>query len=138
MRVARLNPQQWSHFSETAHKIAFLEDKPAHLDRLDFALLVVNSADIPAGYITCREHDSESLYWQYGGTMPGTKDTVFSLQVMKVLLDYCRTRYKRVTFLVENKNKPMLKMAMKVGFLITGMRNYKGIVLLEHGLEFGG
>lgn len=49
--------------------------------------------------------------------------------------EFCEKDYKRITTYIENKNTPMLKFAMKIGFRITGIRNYKNEILLEHLLE---
>ena len=51
-------------------------------------------------------------------------------------VEWCKPRYKRITTLIENKNTVMLKMAMKVGFRVIGVRNFQGSILLEHLLEF--
>lgn len=44
--------------------------------------------------------------------------------------------YRRIAFLVENTNEAMLKLAMRCGFLIVGLRTFKGLILLEHVKEF--
>lgn len=136
MDVIKFSAQDWQQYSENAHKIAFNEHKPRDWDRIDFALLVVD-ADKPAGYVTCREHDSHSVYWQFGGAFPGTKESIHAYRGYQAFVEWCRPRYQRVGTLIENTNTAMLKMAMKVGFRIVGVRNFKGSILLEHLLEFG-
>lgn len=137
IKLEVIGPKMWvEQYSENAHKIAFNRSKPAHWDRIDFALLAVNEVDnVPMGYITCREHDHETIYIQFGGAMPGTKGSGKSQIVFDLMLDHLYSLYKRVTFLVENDNFAMLKLAMNAGFKIIGIRNYHGIVLLEHGRE---
>jgi RimJ/RimL family protein N-acetyltransferase len=136
MRVEQLSAEEWSSLSEDAHRVVFGSVKPASLDRIDFALLVVDEEHTPMGYVTCREWDRDTLYWQFGGMFPGTKETIHSFAVFQALIAWCRPRYQRLTALVENSNTPMLKMAMKVGYRITGVRTFQGSVLLEHLLEF--
>jgi hypothetical protein len=137
IRVEKLSAQQWQYFSEDAHKIAFGELKPASLDRIDYALLAVcERDDKPTGYVTCRELDADSVYWQFGGAMPGAKETVKSFRTYEAFVGWHRSHYKRVSTFIENENTPMLKMAMKVGFRVVGIRNFKGSILLEHLLEF--
>ena len=137
MKVVEIQKDDWMLLSEKAHLIVFNEAKMAATDRIDFALVTENSRGELMNYVTCRELDSESLYWQYGGSFPGTKGSILSLRAVQALLEYCKSAgYARVGFFVENTNSAMLKMAMKCGFLITGVRNFKGIILLEHYLEF--
>jgi len=137
MKVMEIQKDDWMLLSEKAHLIVFNEAKMASTDRIDFALVTENSKGDLMNYVTCRELDSESLYWQYGGSFPGTKGSILSLRAVQALLEYCKAaEYKRVGFFVENTNLAMLKMAMKCGFLITGVRNFKGVILLEHYLEF--
>ena len=137
MRVRKIEKEDWAELSKRAHLIVFNEDKDPLIDRVDFALTVEEEeTSMLLTYVTCREVASDTLYWQYGGSFPGTKGTINSLKAMYALLRYCQERYKRVFFYVENKNSAMLKMALKCGFLITGIRNYKNSILVEHLLEF--
>lgn len=137
MRVVRISPEAWAPFSERAHLICFNEAKPASLDRISFALVVEDENEMPMLYGACKEHDAESLYYQYGGAFPGTKGTIKSFRCFEAILAWAVDNgYRRVSFLVENTNEPMLKLAMRSGFLITGVRYFKGNVLLEHVKEF--
>lgn len=134
-----LSPQDWSNHSEQAHAIVFGEKLPREMQRIDFAL-VVREGEQLKGYVTCREFDSETVYWQYGGAFPGTKDTHSSWRCYQALAQHCRSKYKRIGTLIENDNQVMLKMAMKLGFKIQGVRTHfaptKTYILLEHVLEF--
>ena len=135
IKVQQLTPGQWSPLSQQAHLIVFKEHKPSEWDRIDFALLTEKDGNIRA-YVTCREISHDTLYWQYGGAFPNIKGSIYSIQDMDAFLGWCRERYARVTFLVENTNYPMLKMAMRSRFQIAGVRVFKGSILLEHLLEF--
>lgn len=132
--VQKLNPVEWEALSESAHKAVFNEVKPASFDRIDFAL-VCHTDSMPMGYVTCREYDHETVYWQFGGSFPGTKGTVLSWGCYVALTAWCLDRYKRITTLIENTNTVMIKFAMKRGFRIIGIRNFGGSILLEHLLE---
>jgi RimJ/RimL family protein N-acetyltransferase len=137
MRVVRIPKESWHSLAEKAHLIVFNETKKPEMDRIDYALVVESDAGIPMQYATCREHDSESVYFQYGGSFPGTKGSPKSLRCMEKIMEWAEfAGYKRISFLVENTNEAMLKLALRCGFLITGIRNYKGRVLLEHIKEF--
>lgn len=134
--VEYFTKDDWSQYSENAHKIAFKEKKDPSLDRIDYALMAVEGTN-PMGYITCRELDGDTVYWQFGGTFPGTRGTLGSWQVVEAFISFCKQRYKRITVAIENTNFVMLRMAMKAGFMINGIRYYAGTLLVEHVLEFG-
>lgn len=137
MKIVKLEKEVWrEHFSEDAHKICFNEFKPKELDRTDYTLFGVDDEEKPVGYVMVREMDSDTCYWQFGGVFPGTKGTIKSWKSYDACLSWTRERYKRVTMYIENTNKVMLKFAMNSGFLITGIRNFNGNILIEHLLEF--
>lgn len=133
MIIERLTPNQWSELSENAYKASFGNYRPSTKDRVDFALLGVESG-VPVGFITCYEHDSETIYWQFGGAFPGTLKTLKVLEYYSQAVDWCRGRYKKILTFIENTNLAMLRLAMKVGFRISGVRYYNGSILVEHSL----
>jgi hypothetical protein len=134
--VKRFEPQEWELISEKVHDIIFNEIKPSSYDRIGYALLATDDDGTMFAYMTCRENDSETVYWQYGGSFPAARDTIKSFKAYQAFARWHSERYKRVVTLIENTNFVMLKMAMKIGFKIIGIRNYKGDVLLEHLMEF--
>lgn len=135
MKVEKISPAIWKNLAPLAHKIAFNEILLPGSERLDFALLAsIDGA--PTAYVTCREVDSNSLYWAYGGAMPNIKDTVLSWKAYSAMNEFCRKDYVRIFTLIENTNLVMLKFAMKIGYRIIGTKNFKGAILLEHVLEF--
>lgn len=137
MITKKITNAEWQALSEQAHLVVFNEVKHASMERIDFALVAEDKDQSLCAYTTCRELDAESLYFQYGGAFPGTKGTTKSFEAFKGFLRWAKeSGYKRVCYYVENTNAPMLKLAMKCGFLITGVRTYKQHVLLEHLVEF--
>lgn len=138
VQVTRVDKQLWKDlYSENAHLIAFDKHKPSHMERIDFAL-IAGTKDVALGYVTVREFDSETIYWQYGGAFPGTRGTHMSWKGYKALSEWCKAfGYKRITTLIENQNTVMLKMAMQVGFRIIGCRTFgdPAKIYLEHLLE---
>lgn len=137
MRVIQISKEKWAELAEKAHLIVFNETKKPDMDRIDFTLLVESGSGIPMQYATCRELDKESLYFQYGGSFPGTKGTINSVRCMEKIIEWAEfAGYKRISFLIENTNEAMLKLAIRTGFLITGIRNFKGLILVEHLKEF--
>lgn len=137
MELVKLSSSEWHNFSQEAHLICFNEEMSRELNRIDFAL-VSHEEGLPLAYTTCREFDAETIYMQFGGAFPSAKGTMKSFQSYMKILEALKSHYKRATTLIENKNIPMLKFAMKAGFLITGLRHYKGAILLEHLLEWEG
>lgn len=136
IEVLRVEPEKWvSHFSEAAHKAVFNEIKPASLDRIDFALLALKN-DKAIGYMTCREFDSESVYWQYGGVVDEHKKSIDTVRVYEAFYEWHKKHYKRCSTYIENWNIAMLKMAFKIGYRVIGVRNFKNSILLECLLEF--
>jgi hypothetical protein len=137
MKIEKILKENWAILSESAHQVVFGKEKPVSFDRIDFALLAVDEVSKrPLGYLTAREHDHETVYWQFGGAFPGVKDSVHSFPIYRAFVEWTRGKYKRITTLIENENTVMLKFAMKVGFRIVGIRSVRGSVLLEHVLEF--
>lgn len=134
IEVEELTRDEWAEFAARAHLECFGKHYPPERQRFDFALTACLGDQI-LGYVTCRETDSETVYWQFGGAFPGTRDTLLSWPGYVALVKHCN-RYKRITTLIENTNRVMLKMAAKVGFVIVGVRHVGGSTLLEHYLEF--
>ncbi len=136
LTVQTVSPAWWSEVSEGVHFAVFQESRAATLDRIDYALIVRDEADFPVGYVTCRDHDGETVYWQYGGVNPAHSTTVTAVKGYRALIDNARQRYRRIHTLVEAENIRYLKLAMREGFRIVGTRTFKGKVLVELMLEF--
>jgi L-amino acid N-acyltransferase YncA len=132
IEVKELSLSEWEPLSEDAHLVCFGTIRPAYRDRFDFALLATDQNQLLA-YVTCRETDHDTLYWQYGGAFPSAQGSALSFRSYAKLVEHCdKAGYKQITTLIENENTVMLKMAMKVGFRIIGMRARNGKVFLEH------
>lgn len=137
IQIMKISAMDWKvHFSENAHLISFVEKRPASMDRIDYALLAVEPEKNALGFATIRELDAESAYIQYGGPFPTIKSTINIYKVYQKFLDLMQGQYKRLTCLVENDNLPYLKLAMKCGFRIIGVRTFKGSILVELLKEF--
>ncbi len=133
VNIHKIDRDDWAaQWSELAHQISFEEKRPKEMERIDYALLVVNPLNgKPGGYCTVRELDLESVYWQYGGAFPETEKTISVGTMYEALVEWFRFRYKRVTTLVSNENVAYLKLCMKYGFRIIGVRLFKGEVFVE-------
>lgn len=137
--VKHVTKEDWKPMAVAAHGAVFSEEWDADMERIDKALITVDQeTDMLLQYATLREIDSESVYISYGGSFPSAKGSPRSLESFVAILEDLKKSYKRVVFLTENINFPMLKLALKTNFVITGMRQAKGRTMLEHVLEFGG
>lgn len=137
LEVHQMQPPQWAQFSKNAHKICFSEIREPEMDRIDYALVVIDELKRnPVGYITARELDAKSVYWQHGGAFPNSEKTLWAYQAYLKCMKWTKERYDRVTTLVESNNVRYLKMAMAVGFRVIGVRIFKGQVLCELLLDF--
>lgn len=134
-QIKQIGKEEWVQICEAAHLAMFNMKRTGEMERIDYALLVEESGKL-CGYLTARELDAESVYWQFGGAFPGTHSTTKVVEVYGRLIDWTEARYKRITTLVENTNVRYLKLAMHFGFRIIGCRTFKGTVLVELLNEF--
>jgi hypothetical protein len=132
--VEQFSSDEWKVMAANAHLAVFDESRPAEMNRIDFALLAVE--DEPIAYGTFREIDNESVYMQYGGVFPPSRNSIKAYRAYEAILSKVRSHYKRASTLIENTNLPMMKFAMKAGLRVTGIRNFKGSILLEHSIEW--
>lgn len=133
----RYSPEQWREYSETAHQSVFGKMKPASWDRISYALVVTNPInDEPIGYLTVRENDHESVYWQFGGAFPKYQKSTWAVRGYHDFIEYQKQFSKRAGTYVENTNTPMLKLALTYGFIPIGVRTVCGSTYVDLLLEF--
>lgn len=101
------------------------------MNRFTFALMVIGEKNLPLIYGTFRESDAETIYMQYGGAFPTSKDTAVTYRAYLKFHEYLQVRYQRSHTLISADNLPMLKFAMKAGMRIIGTRTVRGEVLVE-------
>lgn len=105
--------------SENAHKYSFGIVRGSSNDRIDFALCAREGEDF-CGYATVIELDSESAYMQHGGNLEPSRGNVKTFRAYTMIIDHLKSNYKNVSTRIFNKNTAMIKLAFKVGFLVTG------------------
>ena len=135
MIVKQITKESWKELSEDAHLISFGKIKSQENERIDFAL-ICEKEDKPLGYLTAKEMDGKTLYWQFGGVFPNAAKSVLCLKGYSLFVEWCKPRYERVITYIENTNTAMLKMAMHVGFVICGVKYSQGNIFLQCTLEF--
>lgn len=134
MKLIVLSKEEWVTFSDDAHLICFNETKRSEIERIDYALLVVNDEG-PLMYATIRQYEAATAYMSSGGAFPSSKGTPLSYKAFELILDHLRTNNSFVTMRVLNTNTPMLKFALKAGFITEGIVYHKNRVYLENVLE---
>lgn len=134
--IRTLTPEEWKPMAENAHLVLFGDKRSGELNRHHFVLVCFAEGEL-GGYMTCIEMDSESVYIQYGGVFPTFEKTIHVLQGYGKLVGELKGKYKRCSTRIENKNIPMLKMALHIGFLVTGIHYFEDKVFLELTYEFG-
>lgn len=122
IKVLEIPGPKWiEEYSEFAHKIVFNRLKPKSFDRIDYALLVVHvERDTPLAYVTVRETDHETVYWQFGGGLWGQK-SILMARSYDAMLQYQAKKCQRMWTRIENDNWPMLKLALSRRLKICGV-----------------
>lgn len=128
IRLQKLSKAEWEPRAEFAHRIAFNEKREG--DRSTFALMAIED-EKPLGYMSCIEMDAETVYLQFGGLFPPGEKSIRGFRGYALAIEELRGQYKNLFTLIENTNLAMLKMALKVGFLIVGTRYFKGSLMVE-------
>ncbi len=120
-----------------AHVISFACRRPGDMDRISFAL-IGGEEKTPHYFVTVRELDSESVYIQHGGLFPLIKGQGKGSACFSEIVAWLWGRgYKRINFLTENTNTPMIKLGLNNSFKVVGMRVFEKELLLEMLLERG-
>lgn len=135
--VKKVDGKIWKEtMSENAHLSVFDETWSKELERVDFALLMIESeSNTVISYATAQEVDKNTVYLQYGGALPSFKGTVITYKSFCEMLELLKEKYTKIVTLVENTNYPMLKFYMKQMFKVTGIRYFKNSILLENSYE---
>jgi hypothetical protein len=128
--VQRFTAEEWAPYAEDAHKALFGVTRPNTLNSHHFILAVYGDG-VLGGYITCLEIDSETAYIQYGGVFPNFERSIHVVPGYGKMIAWLRENYSRANTKVENVNLPMLKMAMQVGFLVTGTHFHEGRLFVD-------
>lgn len=136
LEMVKLDANAWGKISECTLKYSFNYDYPESKNRTDFALITKKkNEDLPVAFSTVVEIDSDTAYMQHGGNFPPIKGTTYTLRAYNLMVEHLKENYKHIITRILNKNKPMLKLALNAGFIITGVQtNHFGEVFLIHEL----
>lgn len=136
--IVRLTPTEWKGLAENAHVAMFSKSRPASMDRIDY-VLVVDVDGVLGGYITVRELDAETVYWQFGGAFEWARKQSIVIREYDELLLAQKVLARRIVTKVENTNTSTLKLHLSRGFLIIGTEFWDGktLVVLKKELSNG-
>lgn len=132
MIIEKISSEEWKNtYMKSMYEEVFGAERPVGLEKCDYVLIAKDSELDPVGFITCHEMDSETVYWQFGGAAKKVKNTNHVLNHYIHFLAWSLAKYKRVTTRIENTNSSMLRMAIRCGFLVYGIWNFKNKIYLE-------
>jgi len=134
MRVERVDGDWLRENIETLSHAVFNEVRSSEIDRCQFGLMAYKDKE-PIAYVTCIEFDSETLYWQIGGTFENIRGGFSVVPCFLHMVDWSLKNYKRITMRVNNENVRMLNLAMRIGFRICGTWNFNNMIFLELLME---
>lgn len=133
MEIKRFTLDEWKTGAEAIHAYAFNELRDADINTFDFALMAIKDGE-PMAYCTCIELDKLSCYMQHGGRLPGSEGTINTAKGYAFMIGYLKEHYHNIATRIRNNNIPMLKLAMSVGFLTTGIDTHKDEVYLVQNI----
>jgi len=128
--IRKIEKTEWDEVAEKAHLVMFNEARPKEMNRYDFALMAEIDG-FPIGYGLCREFDSETLYFGYGGCFPEFQKSTKAVSWYIEGVSWALQNYKRVTTFIENENVAMLRVAMHAGLRVIGVKIFKQQIFCE-------
>ncbi len=132
MFINYIAKEKWKDISPYFHSMAFNNKDFSEIENIDFACSVVDG-DSTLGYCTFRVLDKSHVYMQFGGAVD--KGSYKNLAAYMAVINALKKEFIHITTLIKNDNFVMLKMAMKAGFKIVGIRMVKGEIYLENSIE---
>lgn len=135
MQISLISKEEWKVVSQNVHSAVHGTIRSPEVDRVSY-VIVAYDGDEPFGYIAVQERSSKVAYFQWGGVFPCDRGTVKTYNAYKLATDFAKKMYECIETKVENSNISMLRLAMKAGFLVTGITTDKaGKVFLELTME---
>lgn len=101
----------------------------------DRAFVILNNDDV-VSYSTVKILSNSVVFLEMGGAAPKYKNTAYVAKSFLYLVEHLFKTFKEITMSVRNNNFPMIKLAAKLGFLITGTQlSNDGQLMLLYSLE---
>lgn len=131
MVVKIYSKKEWLEYSSQFHDVVFNNPEFKEIENIDFSLVAFDGDEV-LGFATIRVLDKFHAYMQYGGAV---KKGYKTLSAYLKMIELLKGSFLNITTLIENTNHPMIKLAMKAGFNINGIRIKSGNIYLEHLIE---
>lgn len=112
-------------FLEDLHKSIFDEHIPSEYFRYDFGLIAQDDEGRLATYALVREVSGETLELAWGGTSKECRG-ITSKMALDFFTQECLALYENVMYQTSNKNIPMIKLGLSLGYIIVGCRVANG------------
>ncbi len=140
LRLTRMDMEVWRDVEPGVESMVFGESRPHGFSRADFVLVAdLGTPESLVGYVTMLELDAATLYWQHGGSFPKYRGSIQTFRAYEEVRKWCEAEgYAQATTFILNENVAMLKMAMRLGFRIIGVKIFKGQVFCHLELKLGG
>lgn len=137
IEIVKLTADEWNAISEETMRYAFNEsgwDKD--FNRVDYVVVAQDKeSKRPFGFATIIEMDKQTAYIQSGGTFPHAQGSAIGGRGFLKIIDFLRHNYFHVQMRVRSTNFPMLKLALKAGFVTCGTHLDKlGVLYLTQDL----
>lgn len=132
MKIIPHKRDEWDLVAKAAHAEVF-EDRdflPVS-SQYHTSLVAATDSDQIIGYALIADCLT-GYYIEYGGATKEFKNSVKVLPALKAIIDYLKaTEVPFFTTHISNKNIRMIKLYLKIGFIITGMSTWKEETMLE-------
>jgi hypothetical protein len=135
MILHKVSPEHFQMLAGKVHEVTFHEFRPVEINRYNF-VLVVAEKDKMIAYSTIIEMDKETAYMQHGGALPESQGSPKSRRAYKMMIEFLKNNYLRISTRVKNTNVPMIKFALSEELLIDGCVLYGREVYLSLGWGF--
>lgn len=136
MILHQVLPQQFAQLAPAVHAAVFKErPRQTYENRYNYALVVALDDQMIA-YSTIIEMDDETAYMQHGGALPESKGTIKAKRAYTLMIEWLKSKYKRISTRIQNTNVPMIKFALSEGLIIDGCFCYERDVFLSLGWGF--
>ena len=130
--MVHVDSKEWGErWSAPFHRLVFNHERTG--ERVTGAFISLDDGGKPFAFVTYIEMDDETVYLQFGGVLSTRRGTVKTYRRFMSFLSDMKKRYTFIKTKVERTNRTYLTMALRAGFIISGLEfnNKEPLVLLE-------
>ena len=138
IEVVKLPKEEFDLIVKDVHTAVFADTLDVNYFRYDFAMATIHKEKL-ISYVLCTERSNEVIELSFGGTVPDERGFK-SVESFHMFLRELSHEYSHAVFQVRNDNLPMLKLALHMGFIISGVNNNvygKTFVVFNYNLKEG-